>query len=163
MDVTSFRVLPVGPTGGSNRGPFERPPEAPGNGVGALGIYHCHPLCNGLYSVYSLQHTLPKVIGQVDFSHYKDMTVKMAVDPVNTREAVAGTDELTTVKKLNDFLARSSYRNGAASTAVRSSSSTKEPGRSSLTVENKSSPGLSEPRRADGSSSTTLFCDGFRL
>ncbi len=41
----------------------------------------------------------------MDFSHYKDITVKMAVDLVNTREPVAGTDDLTTVEELNNFLA----------------------------------------------------------
>jgi predicted RNA-binding Zn ribbon-like protein len=41
----------------------------------------------------------------MNFSHYKDLTVTMAVDLVNTRNPVDGTDELTTVAELEGFLA----------------------------------------------------------
>ena len=41
----------------------------------------------------------------MDFSHYSDNVVKMAVDLVNTYERYANTDNLTTVAQLRGFLA----------------------------------------------------------
>lgn len=41
----------------------------------------------------------------MEFSTYRDLAVEMAVDLVNTREIVAGTDSLTTVEELNAFVA----------------------------------------------------------
>ena len=46
------------------------------------------------------------VRSQVDFSHYSDDAVQMAVDLVNTEDAFAGTDELGDVDGLLAFLDR---------------------------------------------------------
>jgi predicted RNA-binding Zn ribbon-like protein len=40
----------------------------------------------------------------VDFSHYSDLSVQMAMDLVNTRNAVSGEDRLADVEDLREFL-----------------------------------------------------------
>lgn len=41
----------------------------------------------------------------MDFSHYNDLAVAMAVDLVNTRDPIDGSDDLETVEGLAEFLA----------------------------------------------------------
>jgi len=57
------------------------------------------------YTANRCYGTLTTVRCQVDFSHYSDDTVQMAVDLVNTRDVIGGDDRLTDPAGLDAFLA----------------------------------------------------------
>ena len=57
------------------------------------------------YVCYSGSVHAPEVTDQVDFTHYTDAPVQLAVDLVNTRSVTTGADRLADLDALRAFLA----------------------------------------------------------